>query len=250
MQLLAVRWLGSLLLFLHEQRSAWSRPKLVVTELLQQTMEISFNSLLPVIVVVIPFGAVVAVEGYNFVEPFQAQPMLSGFLLMVTLREIAPVVTALMVAAQSGGATTGMIASMRLKHQFDAIELCAVPTSALIIIPRLLAFVVACPLINLIASASGIAGGSWIALVRKPLDPGIYFANLFVLLKPFDLWFGLVKTILFGFIIGSISIYEGTIATGGAKGVGVAANRAIVRSVIGCIILNYLFTAIVLNIWG
>jgi phospholipid/cholesterol/gamma-HCH transport system permease protein len=132
---------------------------------------------------------------------------------------------------------------MRIKEELDATEVMAVDALKFHAVPRVIALTIACPLLNIVGSVAGVAGGYVTAVFIKGESGGIFLAELWSFMGPIDLYGGIVKTTVFGLVIGLISCYHGYRATGGAAGVGKAVNDTVVHSVVAFITLNYFLTS-------
>lgn len=198
---------------------------------------------LPVVATVFPFGMVMALQGLKVFSFYGAQRMLSALVAAAVIRELSPVLSSTLVAAQGGASAAAELGAMRIKEELDATDVMAVDSIAFHVAPRLLALAVACPLLNVMGTASGILGGyvSAVFLMNEP--SGTFIAELWNLTHPFDIWASEIKTAVFGLIIGLISCYLGYNTTGGAAGVGRAVNQTVVWSVLIFIVANYLLTS-------
>jgi phospholipid/cholesterol/gamma-HCH transport system permease protein len=135
---------------------------------------------------------------------------------------------------------------MRVKEEMDALSVMAVNPFQYLVAPRLIALTLMCPLVNAIACFSGILSGYLAAVVLKGVNRGAFLSNLYSFVDVIDIWGGIVKTLIFGCVIGLVSCYCGCTVRGGAEGVGKAANDAVVRSIIVFLGLNYFVTSALL----
>ncbi|MCP4807474.1 MAG: ABC transporter permease [Proteobacteria bacterium] len=198
---------------------------------------------LPVIAVVFPFGMVMSLQGLAIFELFGAHRMLASLISVAVLRELSPVLASVLVAAQGGSSFAAELGSMRIKEELDATEVMGVDGVAYHVVPRVLALTLACPILNLIGSVAGLAGGFLTAVVFKGEQAGIFMSELWAFTGPIDLWGGLLKTTIFGAVIGLVACYQGYNATGGAAGVGRAVNDTVVYSVLVFLTANYVLTS-------
>ncbi|MCX6357174.1 MAG: ABC transporter permease [Candidatus Aureabacteria bacterium] len=240
---------GSITLFSLRSIACLFRRPLFVTETLRQMARVGERCLLPAIGVVAPFGMVITLQGLHIVSLFGVERMLSSILVVSLLRELSPGLCGIMMAAQAGSTAAAELGTMRVKEEIDALSVMAVNPLRYLILPRVIAFTIMCPLVNAIACASGIASGYLTAVVVKGVNRGAFMANLYSFIHPVDIWGGIVKTAVFGFIIGVVSCYYGYHVRGGAEGVGQAANRAVVRSIIAFLGVNYFLTTALFALW-
>lgn len=219
------------------------RRPLFLNEVIAQMWTTTIRCLLPVIAVTFPFGMVMALQGLEIFRLFGAERMLASLISIATLREISPVLASVLVAAQGGASCAASLGAMRIKEEIDATEVMAVDAIKYHVVPRVLALTIACPLLNIAGSVSGVAGGYFTAVFVKGESGGIFMAELWSFMGPMDVWGGLIKTTVFGLAIGLISCYHGYRASGGAAGVGKAVNDTVVHSVVAFITLNYFLTS-------
>ncbi|MEZ4240430.1 MAG: ABC transporter permease [Myxococcota bacterium] len=199
--------------------------------------------LAPVLATTVPLGMVMALQGLAIFDLYGAQRLLSPLVSVATLRELSPVLASVLVAAQAGSAFAAELGAMRIREEIDATEVMAIDPLRVHVVPRLVALLVACPLLNLVGSIGGIVGGWITAVVLHGETNGVYWANLWALTHPSDLWGGFVKTFVFGWIIGLLACYHGFHAEGGAPGVGRAVNDTVVVACTSFIVANYFLTS-------
>lgn len=227
----------------------WSlKPPFFFRETTKSMKNIAFQCLLPVIAVVGPTGMVVTLQGMTVFKIFGAERLLSSLLAESMFRELSPMLASIMVAAQAGSAVAGELGTMRVKEEIDALEVMSVNPFQYVIIPRLIALALICPLLNIIACLCGIAGGFLVAVVLKHLNQGVFLDNLFSFLKLSHIWGGMLKASLFGLVVGIMSCYKGYKVTGGALGVGKAANNTVVHAILLIVIINYFVTTALINL--
>ncbi len=219
-------------------------------ETLRSMHTTGFQCILPVLAIVVPTGMVTTLQGLQVFEVFGAQRLLSSLLAEAIFRELSPTLVSIMVASQAGSAVSGEIGTMRVTEEIDALEVMAVDPFQYIIIPRLIALVVMVPIINAIASFGGILGGYAVAIGLKGLNSGVFLSNLFSFTKMSHIWGGMFKACIFGLIVGLISCYRGYYVSGGALGVGKAANTTVVHSILLIVCVNYFLTSALVTLLG
>lgn len=159
-------------------------------------------------------------------------------------KELGPVLTGLIVAARAGGAMAARIGTMRVTEQIDALEVMAVDSRQYLVAPRLLAAVVATPLLCAVFDFVAMVGAYTLCIHILGLDQAIFWDKIQLWINPKDINEGLIKSAFFGLTFSSVCTYRGYFATGGAKGVGEATNQGVVNSMVLIIILNFLITNI------
>lgn len=245
-----VEEVGRFGLFVYEVILALFRRPFFGQETLRAMHTTGFQCLLPVLAIVVPTGMVTTLQGLHVFEMFGAQRLLSSLLAEAIFRELSPTLVSIMVASQAGSAVSGEIGTMRVKEEIDAMEVMAVDPFQYVIVPRLIALALMVPVINAIASFAGILGGYAVAIGLKGLNSGVFMANLFSFTKMSHIWGGMLKACIFGLIVGLISCYKGYHVTGGALGVGKAANTTVVHSILLIVCVNYFLTSALVALLG
>ena len=190
--------------------------------------------------VAVTFGAP-GLQAANFLTLFGALDRLGGFFILASVREFAPLVTAVVVAGVAGTAITADLGARKIREELDALMVLGVDPIKNLVVPRFLSLMILTGLLNVYAIIFGITGGILAELsYGQPL--GGFFATLFSNASLADLWGSVLKTSLFGAIVAIVCSYKGMNASGGAQGVGVAVNEAVVISFMGIFAFNYVFT--------
>jgi phospholipid/cholesterol/gamma-HCH transport system permease protein len=216
--------------------------------LVQQLEFVGVQSIFLVCLVGLFTGMVFAVQtAYGF-RRFGAENLVGGVVALSLSREMAPVLTAIMVAARAGSGMAAQLGNMRATEQIDALETMAVSPVQYLIVPRLIAGTLMVPVLALLFFGVGLGGAYLIGVVMLSLDQGIFLDRVTALLDKRDLVQGLVKAIVFGYAVTLISCRHGYYAKGGAEGVGLATTRAVVWSVVGVFFLDYVITAMLTDV--
>ena len=169
---------------------------------------------------------------------------IASIVALSLVRELGPVLTALVVAGRVGAAITAEIGSMQVTEQVDALQTLATNPIKYLVVPRFLALSLMLPILTLYADIIGIFGGYFICIYKVGISSSLYLNITFDALLFKDLFTGLAKTVFFGMIIAFVSCYEGFNAEGGAEGVGRATRRAVVNTFILIISADCFFTAL------
>lgn len=219
------------------------RPPYRASLVVKQMEFVGVESLFLVGLVGLFTGMVFAVQTVYGFRRFGAENMVGGVVALTLSREMAPVLTAIMVAARAGSGMAAELGNMRSSEQIDALETMAVNPVQYLVVPRIVSGVVMVPVLALVFFLVGI-GGAWLIGVKMlSLDPGIFADRIKSMLAPDDLTQGLIKAVVFGFAVTLIACRHGFHASGGAVGVGQATTRAVVWSVVGVFVLDYAITA-------
>lgn len=197
----------------------------------------------PVLATTFPFGLVITLQGLQIFNLFGAQRMLPSLITTTVIRELSPLLASVLIAAQGGSAYAAELGAMRIKEELDATEIMAVDGLRWHVVPRLLALTIACPMLQIFGAVAGIGGGYVMAVLLKNEPEGTFVSNLWNFTTPMDIASALLKTVVFGMLIGLISCYKGFYASGGAAGVGRAVNDTVVQAVLAIFAANYLLTS-------
>ena len=162
------------------------------------------------------------------------------------LLELAPVITALVLAGRIGATITAEIGTMRVTEQIDALETLSVDPIAYLVFPRMLATLLMFPIIIIIANVFGILGGILAAINALNIDAYQFMKGFKMWFKPWDAWYGIIKGLSFGIAITSIACYFGYYTDGGAEGVGKSTTSTVVNSCIAIMLLDYVLASILL----
>jgi phospholipid/cholesterol/gamma-HCH transport system permease protein len=188
-------------------------------------------------------GMVLSLQTVHSLRQFSAEGVVGSIVAVSLCREISPVFAALMVTARAGSAMAAELGNMRVTEQIDALTTMGVSPVQYLLSPRLLASVLMLPLLFVLYTSVGMVGAYVVAVNWLSVDPGIFLSNIEKYLLPSDLSMGFIKSLVFGFLLCTISCTQGFFASGGAKGVGEATTRAVVLSSVSVLIANYLLTS-------
>ena len=192
-------------------------------------------------------GMVLALQTTYALRAFSAEGRVGGIVAVSLTREIAPVFAGIMVTARAGSAMAAELGNMRVTEQIDAITTMGVSPVQYLLSPRLFASVVMVPLLCVLYMAVGMAGAYLVAVGWLGGDPGIFAQSVKDLAVPKDLFMGVIKASVFGFLVSAISCRHGFLAKGGAKGVGLATTRAVVETCVAILVVNYILTQLLLE---
>lgn len=205
----------------------------------------------PIILLVSFFtGGVFALQtGYAF-RLFNAETLVGSTVGLSLTRELAPVFTALMVTARIGSAMAAQLGTMRVTEQIDALETMAVNPVHYLVVPRIVGAVIMLPLLTILFNFIGFVGAYLVGVELLDIPSGPFVTRMEYYVDADDLYGGLVKAAIFGFILALISCYQGYRTKGGAEGVGRATTRAVVFSSVTILVVDYFLTQWILEIFG
>ena len=216
-------------------------------ELFRQMVAIGVGSVVIVIIVSVFMGAVFTVQSaYQLVSSFIPKSVIGSIVSDSTILELAPSITALVLAGKIGSSIASEMGTMRVTEQIDALEIMGVNASGFLIGPKILAALITIPMLNVFSIALCIGGG----VVTGELS-GILSANEFLdgaleTFIPFNILFSMIKAFTFAFLITSIAAYQGFYIKGGAREVGIASTKAVVYSCVAILFTDYLLTELLL----
>jgi phospholipid/cholesterol/gamma-HCH transport system permease protein len=214
------------------------RPELVLT----QMAAIGVGSTFIVATTGFFTGMVFALQVTYAMGQFGAEGYVGGSVALALARELAPVLTALMVIGRSGSAIATELGTMRVTEQIDAIETMAVNPVQYLAVPRLLASIAMFPALTMLFNALGYLGGYLMGIFVSDIPPGPFIEHTRTMVETQDVTHGLFKSIIFGGVVAVITCYRGYAAEGGAKGVGEGTTRAVVMSSIAILVVDYALT--------
>jgi phospholipid/cholesterol/gamma-HCH transport system permease protein len=190
--------------------------------------------------VAIDYGAP-GLQAVNFLTLFGATDRLGGFFVIEVVREIGPLITAIVVAGVGGTAITADLGARKVREELDALQVLGVDPVKNLVVPRFLSLMLVTGLFNIYSILFGLFGGL-LAEIEGGGSLGPFWNTLFSNANVTDLWGSVLKTTIFGAIIAIVCCYKGMTASGGAEGVGRAVNEAVVVSFLAFGAFNYVFT--------
>ncbi|MBI2093319.1 MAG: ABC transporter permease [Candidatus Omnitrophica bacterium] len=240
---------GSLtLLFTQTLGGAFCRP-LRGKAIMEELFKVGVKSWFIVAVSSLFIGMVLAFQSAYQMKKLAAEVYIASLVALSVVREIGPVMTALIVAGRVGSAIAAELGTMKVTEQIDALMTLAADPVRFLVVPRFLALIVALPLLTLWADAIGILGGFIVGTVKLGVLPSLYWKMTTIPLVFKDLFSGLLKAFLFGMIICIVSCFEGFRTEGGAEGVGRSTTVAVVTSFILIITADCICTALFYFVW-
>jgi len=187
-------------------------------------------------------------QGENIFHLFGIPERLGSFFIMASVREFAPWINAMVVAGVVGTAITADLGARRIREEIDAMQVLGIDPVRDLVVPRVIAVTVMTGLIDVVALVFGVVGGYIAAVLVFDANPSAFFSNFWANATTIDMWGSVVKTTIFGLIIGVVCCYKGLHAQGGPNGVGKAVNQAVVTAFAAIWVVNYVFTATLLGL--
>ncbi len=216
------------------------------TEVLTQLDEIGVKSLSITGITAFSTGMVLALQTAYALAAFGGKMFVGRVVALSLLRELGPVLTALMVGGRVGSGITAELGSMVVTEQVDALRAMAISPVRRLVVPRILATVLMLPVLTALADLLGILGGMLISVVELQLSAQDYLGSIWNTLAISDIMSGLSKTFFFGFEIALIGCYNGMKVEGGASAVGIATTRTVVLASICVLVSDFFLTKLFL----
>jgi phospholipid/cholesterol/gamma-HCH transport system permease protein len=217
------------------------RPRLVLAQL----YSVGVLTLVITLVSGLFVGMVLGLQGYNTLVDFGAEESLGVMVALSLVRELGPVVAALLFAGRAGSALTAEIGLMKATEQLSGMEMMAVDPVQRVVAPRFLAAFLSMPLLAAIFSAVGVFGGHFVGVGLLGVDDGAFWSQMQDKVDLHgDIYNGVVKSIVFGLVVGWIALFEGYDATPTAEGVSRATTRTVVHAALAVLGLDFVLTAL------
>jgi phospholipid/cholesterol/gamma-HCH transport system permease protein len=212
---------------------------------IQQVYSVGVLSLLIIVVSGLFVGMVLGLQGYNTLVDFGAEESLGVVVALSLVRELGPVVTALLFAGRAGSALTAEIGLMKATEQLSAMEMMAVDPVRRVLAPRFLAGFISMPLLAAIFSAVGVLGGFFVGVGLLGVDDGAYWSQMQAKVDMYDdINNGVIKSLVFGVVVTWIAVFEGYDTVPTSEGVSRATTRTVVHSALAVLGLDFILTAL------
>lgn len=245
--LTTIRRIGLMGLFLTRAFMYSFIPPLKFFRLLKQIRFIGAQSSLVILLTGLFTGMVLGLQGFRMLSKFGSDALLGPTVALPLIKEMGPVLAGLMVTGRAGSAIAAEIGIMRISEQIDALELMGLNPYRYLIVPNLLAGIIALPLLTAIFNVTGIFGGYIVGVKLLGLGKGVYFGEMATYVDMKDILEGVFKSLSFGIIITWIACFKGyyvQLIGHGAEGVSKATTQAVVLSAVMILIWDYVMTSI------
>ena len=220
------------------------RPGLIVV----QVWSVGVRSLIITVVSGVFVGMVLGLQGYNTLVDFGAEESLGVVVALSLVRELGPVVSALLFAGRAGSALTAEIGLMKATEQLDGMEMMAVDPLRRVVAPRFVAGVISMPLLAAMFSAVGVLGGYFVGVGLLGVDEGAFWSQMQSAVDVNDdILNGVIKSLAFGVVVTWIAVFEGYDSVPTSEGVSAATTRTVVHSSLAVLGLDFVLTALMFN---
>ncbi|MFL6194021.1 MAG: MlaE family ABC transporter permease [Thermoanaerobaculia bacterium] len=222
---------------------AWTpRPPYDWREWLRQMVKVGVNSVPVVLLTTMFTGMVMALQTFTTLRRFNAESFVGSLVALSMVRELTSVLSGLIVAGRAGSAMGAELGTMRVTEQIDALEVMATDPVHYLVVPRVWASTIMLPLLVLMGNGVGILGGYIVAVVLMGANPVTYTDRSFQFMDLNDVFSGLIKAAVFGFLLAAVGCQQGFYTSGGAEGVGRSTTAAVVVASIAILVADFFLT--------
>jgi phospholipid/cholesterol/gamma-HCH transport system permease protein len=215
---------------------------------LDEAVGIGIGSLFLVALVSTFMGAVTTVQtAYNMVNPLIPNFVISQVVREMTILELAPTIIAVIYAGKVGSSIAGGLGTMRITEQIDALEVMGINSVSYLVLPKVIASILMYPLLVIVAGVCALLGGYLVGTMTGVITPNDYKYGLRFDFNEFNITFALIKSVVFAFLVSSISSFKGYYTQGGALEVGISSTQAVTNSVIAVLLADYFLAQLLLG---
>jgi phospholipid/cholesterol/gamma-HCH transport system permease protein len=241
---LAVRQMGDMGVFLGQTLCGVVVPPIKLGRLLKRVQFFGFQSLVVILLTGLFTGMVLGYQGFYTLVRVGTTAFLGPMVALALLRELGPVISALMLTARAGSAVCAEIGIMRINEEIDALELMGLNPFRYLMVPIMLAAVICMPLLTAVFNTIGIAGGYLVGVRLLGIGAGTYFGEMVDYVKIEDVTASIYKSLAFGAVIAWVCCWKGYRAGFGAEGVSKATTQAVVLSSVLILVVDYFLTSV------
>ena len=211
-------------------------------EVMRQLFNCGIRSLGVVSIVAMFNGMILALQAGLVLRMYGQEVQVGNLVSQTIVREMGPFLTALILAASVGSAIAAQIGTMQVSNEIAALHVMSVNPASFLVMPRLVAFMVMCPILTIYSNVLGVGGGMLVAWTQLGVEPRAYYDNALQFLTNKEVFVGLFKAWVFGIIVVSVASYQGFTTSNGAVGVGRATRVTVVHSFLLILIAGYIIT--------
>jgi phospholipid/cholesterol/gamma-HCH transport system permease protein len=238
---------GKYLLFMGSLFTRSESPKILFNRTIDEAILIGINSIFIVAIVSTFIGAVTCVQiSYNLNNAFIPRSTIGFMVREMTILELAPTITSIVLAGKVGSSIAGGLGTMQITEQVDALEVMGINSTSYLVFPKIVAALLVFPMLVVLAMFLSIAGGYVAGTVTGALTAQEFISGVREDFIPYNILFALIKSVVFAFLISSISSFRGYFTSGGALEVGAASTTAVTNSVIAVLIADFVCAQLLL----
>ncbi|HEX8030481.1 MAG TPA: ABC transporter permease [Vicinamibacterales bacterium] len=225
---------------------AFTRP-FYFRDVIEQIDVIGLGSLTVVVLTGFFTGAVLALQSGMTLDQFGARPFVGRLISASMIKELGPVLTALMLSGRVGSGIAAELGSMVVTEQISALRALGTDPMRKLVVPRVLAGFIMCPILTVVSDSVGMVGGWIVALTQLRVASGIYWSSVVEGLYIQDVWMGIIKPFFLGFVIVTIGCHVGLRTSGGTQGVGRSTTNAVVAASVTVLIVDFFLTRLLIS---
>ncbi len=244
--LTAINRMGRMAIFLAGTIASLPFPPYQGRRIVKQVHFIGVRSLFVIVLTAMFTGMVLGLQGYHTLREVGSEGLLGSVVALSLIRELGPVLSALMVTGRAGSALTAEIGIMRIGEQIDSLESMGIDPVKFIVVPRLCAAILSVPLLTAIFDVVGILGGYLVGVKLLGVNAGVFFGGMEANVEWSDIANGFVKSVVFGLIIAWVCTFKGYFTGRGAEGVSQSTTSAVVLSSVMILVGDYFLTSVLL----
>jgi phospholipid/cholesterol/gamma-HCH transport system permease protein len=238
---------GTFVLFIRGMLVRTERFATLWNRTIDEAILIGVDSVVIVSIVSAFIGAVTCVQiAYNFTNPLIPRSTIGYMVREMTILELAPTITCIVLAGKVGSSIAGGLGTMRITEQVDALEVMGINSASYLVLPRIIASMLTFPLLVILAMTLGIVGGYLAGSLSGAMTAQEYIEGIRDTFLPYNVLFALIKSVVFAFLISAISAFKGYYTKGGALEVGAASTSAVTNSIIAILLADYVLAAVLL----
>lgn len=239
--------LGKYLLFMSSLFTRRESARILFNRTIDEAVLIGINSIIIVAIVSSFIGAVTCVQvSYNLNNAFIPRSTIGFMVREMTILELAPTITSIVLAGKVGSSIAGGLGTMQITEQVDALEVMGINSASYLVLPKVIAALLVFPMLVILAMFLSIAGGYLAGTLSGELTAQEYITGIRDQFIPYNVVFALIKSIVFAFLISTISSFRGYYTAGGALEVGAASTSAVTNSVIAILIGDFILAYLLL----
>ncbi|RAU83458.1 ABC transporter permease [Pontibacter arcticus] len=238
---------GKYILFMSSLFFRGESPRILFNRTIDEAILIGINSIVIVAIVSTFIGAVTCVQvSYNLTSALIPRSTIGFMVREMTILELAPTITSIVLAGKVGSSIAGGLGTMQITEQVDALEVMGINSASYLVLPKVIASLFVFPMLVIIAMFLSIAGGYVAGTLSGEITAVQYITGIRGDFVPYNILFALIKSVVFAFLISSISSFRGYYTSGGALEVGAASTSAVTTSVIAVLIADFILAQVLL----
>lgn len=242
-----MRGIGKYFIFLGNLFIKREPVKTYMKQIMDECIKVGIDSLVIVTIVSTFIGAVTCIQtAYNLVSPLIPRYVISLVVRDMTLLELAPTITAIVFAGKVGSNIAGELGTMKISEQVDALEVMGINSVSFLGLPKIIACVIMFPMLVVLAGFLAITGGYLAGTITGVITPHEYIYGIRADFNEFNVTFAIIKSIVFAFLVSSISSFKGYFTKGGALEVGMSSTSAVTNSCIAILVADYLLAELLI----